>query len=139
MSIEVIPINTTKDKFFLEYLTLKRPVINVILTKINKRHTVLHDAPMYVLAELLWLHNEYSDLEENEKWSMIFSKNSKAKIRKKLKMPDHHLNVYFSQLRKMKILNGKKINKLFIINATDHDLSFKFVLNGQQMDKKGNT
>ena len=54
-------------------------------------------------------------------------------------MEKHYLYVYFSQIRKIKVLNGKKINKLFIVNAVDHDLSFKFVLNGQdgkQVDKK---
>ena len=57
-------------------------------------------------------------------------------------MEKHYLYVYFTQLRKIKVLNGKKINKLFIVNAEDHDLSFKFVLNGQngeQVDKKDNT
>jgi len=131
MTVESIEIKTTKEKFFLEYLVLKRPVINAILTKINGHHVVLNDLPMRVLAELLLLNDKYSVLADDVKWTMVFSRESKEHIMKKLRMKEHHLNVYFSQLRKIRILNGKKINKPFIINAVDHDLSFKFVLNGQ--------
>ena len=100
---------------------------------------MLHDIPMHVLAELLFLNDKYGLLPDDEKWSVIFSRESKDSIAKKLKMRVHYIDVYLSQLRKIKILNGKKINKLFIINAIDHNLSFKFVLNGQdgkQVDKK---
>jgi len=130
MTVESIEIKTTKEKFFQEYLLLKRPVINAILTKINGAPTVLNDIPMRVLAELLLIHDRYRTLSQEEKWIMVFSRESKELIMEKLEMKEHHLNVYFSQLRKIKILNGKKINKPFIISAEDHDLSFKFVLNG---------
>jgi len=130
MEIETIEIKTSKDKFFLQYLTLKRPVINTILTKINKEPTVLTDIPMQVLAELLWLHDKFINNTEDEKWSLVFSSESKEYIMEKMNMKEHHLNVYFSQLRRIKVLNGKKINKPFMVNAVDHDLSFKFVLNG---------
>lgn len=144
MPIEVIPIKTTKDKFFLQYLVLKRPVIDIILTKINGRKTMLHDNQMYVLAELLWLYDKYlqDDGSDSSRWEKVFNRESKMHIMKKLKMKEHLLNVYFSQLRKMKILNGKKINKPFIINAVDHNLSFNFVLNGnngEQVDQESNT
>ena len=142
MEVESIQINTTKEKFFLEYLTLKRPIINAMLTKINGRKTVLNDIPMRVLAELLFLNDKYNDLPDDKKWTVVFSPESREYIIKKLRMEKHYLYVYFTQLRKIKVLNGKKINKLFIVNAADHDLSFKFVLNGQngeQVDKKDNT
>ena len=142
MSIENIEIKTTEDKFFLQYLTLKRPIINIILTKINHKPTFLHDIPMHVLAELLWLNHKYDILAEDEKWKKVFNKDSKGHITKKLNMTDHKLNVYFYQLRKIKILNGRKINRLFIVKALDHNLSFKFIFNGENgksVDKKDNT
>ena len=95
MEIESIQINTTKEKFFLQYLILKRPVINSILTKINGRKTVLNDIPMHVLAELLFLNDKYSDLSDDKKWAMIFSRESRDFLTKKLRMEKHYLYVYF--------------------------------------------
>ena len=46
MKTETVEIVTSKEKFFLEYLTLKKPIINAILTKINRKKTTLSDRPM---------------------------------------------------------------------------------------------
>ena len=80
MEVESIRINTTKEKFFLEYLTLKRPIINAMLTKINGRKTVLNDIPMRVLAELLFLNDKYNDLPDDKKWTVVFSPESREYI-----------------------------------------------------------
>jgi len=104
MQIETIEIKTSKEKFFQEYLILKKPVIDAMLSKIHNKKTVLTDIPLRVLAQLLY----YND-----------------------NMKEHHLNIYISQLRALKILDGKKIRPVFIIYAEEsRTLNFTFKLNG---------
>ena len=134
MATESIEIKTTKEKFFLEYLILKKPVIDSILTKINGgKKTTLSDAPRRVLAQLLYYNDTFKDLTEEEKWGEVFSKVIKDQICEKLDMKEHHLNIYITQLRNLKILDGKTIRKLFIVYSSDmHSLNFKFSINGYQ-------
>ncbi len=131
MEQESIVIKTSKEKFFLEYLILKKPIIDTVLTKINGTKIILSSTPRKVLAQLLYYNDMYSSLEETEKWKSVFSKNTKDLICESLGIKEHLLNIYISQLRKIKILDKKTINKLFIVYAdTDHILSFKFSING---------
>jgi hypothetical protein len=134
MQIETIEIVTTKDRFFKEYLILKKPIIDSILTKLNKKKTTLSDMPLRVLAQLLYYNNMYIALPEEQKWSNVFSKETKDKICTSLEMKEHHLNIYISQLRTIKILEGKTIRKIFIVYINDNrSLNFTFKLNGHTL------
>ncbi len=131
MALENIEINTSKEKFFFEYLILKKPVIDSILTKINKKKVTLSEKPMQVLAQLLYYHDENRDKASDNKWSILFSRSTKEKICDNLGMKEHHLNIYLSQLRSMGILEKKTIRNLFIVYTGDeHSLNFKFRFNG---------
>ena len=131
MNTERIEIKTSKEKFFLEYLILKKPVIDSILSKLNGKKTTLSDIPRTVLAQLLYYNDMYKDLSEQEKWAMVFNKETKDKICDTLDMKEHHLNIYITQLRNIKILDKKKINNLFVIYSNAiHNLNFTFKLNG---------
>lgn len=131
MQSETISIVTSKEKFFLEYLTLKKPIIDSVLTKINRKKTTLSDKPLKVLAKLLYYNDLYKDETEDHKWNKVFSKEVKDIIGTDLGLKEHHLNNYISQLRTIKILDGKKIRPLFVIYAKDDlTLNFKFHLNG---------
>jgi len=132
MTLENIEINTSKEKFFLEYLILKKPVVDSILTKINKgKKTTLSEKPMQVFAQLLYYNDQYKDLPEEQRWIKLFDKSVKDKICETLDMKEHHLNIYMSQLRTMGILHKKTIRKYFIVYAGEnHSLTFKFKLNG---------
>lgn len=134
MTLESIEINTSKEKFFLEYLILKKPVVDSILTKINKgKKTTLSEKPMQVFAQLLFYNNQYKDLQEESRWEKLFNKATKDKICETLEMKEHHLNIYLSQLRSIGILYKKTIRSLFIVYAEDsHSLNFKFKLNGHR-------
>ena len=129
--LETIEISTSKEKFFLEYLILKKPVVDTILSKINGEKTTLSEKPMQVLAQLLYYTDLFKDLNENDKWAHVFSKKVKGEICSKLSMKEHHLNIYLSQLRGIKILEGKNIRNIFAVNVSDsHSLTFKFKING---------
>ena len=138
MAIEEITIPTTRQKFFIEYLTLKKPVLDAILTKINKRKTCLSEIPLKIYAQLLYYNDINKNLPEKEKWNIVFGKYTKEIIYNSLNLKEHQLNNYFSMLRKMRILNGRTINKPFIVYSNETQLlSFKFKINGheEQVDR----
>jgi hypothetical protein len=128
--VEWITIKTTKSRFFYEYLVLKRPVINIILTKFNKRNIILHDKLLSLLAELLYLNDYYSDLPEEVRWGIIFNQESRKKIMEKLGLKEHYLNNYLSILRRIKVIVDGRINKIFLMPAINTDLTFRFEING---------
>ena len=132
MQTEIIKIVTSKEKFFLEYLTLKKPVIDSILTRLNRKKTTLSDTPMQVLSQILYYYDLFKDEKDEEKrWARVFSKDSKIAMRSKLGLREHHLNNYITLLRNIKILDDKKVRKMFIVQAEDEvSLSFTFKLNG---------
>lgn len=132
METESIEIKTSKEKFFMEYLILKKPVIDAILSKINNQKTSLSEKPLKVLAQFLYYNDKLKDLPDEDRWNLLFSKEYKDKISESLSMKEHHVNIYISQLRKLRIFNGKKINKPFIVYANDRTLNIKFSLNGSQ-------
>jgi hypothetical protein len=131
MQTESVEIVTTKEKFFREYLILKKPVIESILWKINRKKTSLSDMPLQILAELLYYNDQYKDEPEERKWGIVFSRDVRMNIASKLELKEHQLNNYLSHLRAIKILEGRTIRDIFIVYPNEgRELSFKFRLNG---------
>lgn len=134
--VKVIPINTNKEKFFLEYLMIQKPALNYLIKKlnngllINKKPPELHDMPMKVLARLLYYNDIYKDLPEDIRFKTVFDYNTKQKIMEDLGISEDNLNAYFSQLRKIRILDGRKINPFFIVNpeTSDYQVVFEFTI-----------
>lgn len=134
MHTENIEITTTKEKFFLEYLILKKPAIDAMVKKISgNRKATLSDKPMRVLAQLLYFNDQYKQVPESQRSDQLFSREVKEMICDNLEMKEHHLNIYLSQLRHLGILDGKKIKPIFIILADDRSLTFTFKLNGHSI------
>jgi hypothetical protein len=131
MFTENINITTTKERFFLEYLILKKPAIDSMLRQITgDKKATLSDMPMRVLSQILYFNDQYRDLPDKDRFKYIFSKTVKELICNNLNMREHHLNIYISQLRHLGILDGKTIKPIFIILADDRSLTFTFKLNG---------
>jgi len=129
MNNEVIPINTTPEKFFDEYLKLKKPLLEYILYKINNKPIVLNPKMMQVFSMLLYYNHIYNELPDEEKWKLIFENGTKKHIAEKLNINIRHLNTYLSVLRNIKLLDGKKINKPFIISPEEEfSLTYKFII-----------
>lgn len=134
---QVIPIHTNKEKFFLEYLMIKKPVFNSILRGLNngseipKKVPELNDMPMRVLAQLLYYNNEFKTLPDNLRFKAVFDYEIKQKIMEKLEISRDNLNAYFSQLRKIRILDGKIINPHFVVypENSSFEVIFKFDIN----------
>jgi len=130
---EEIPIPTTKEKFFLEYLMLMKPVLDSILRKINNGQMInnkapqLNDMPMKVLAQLLYYNDMYQDMADGERFRKVFDYDTKQKIMENLSISEDNLNAYFSQLRKIRILDGKTINQYFVIHPEGSTFSQTFI------------
>ena len=126
-SNETFEIKSSPETFFVEYLTLKKPIIEVILSQIHKKKVVLNPKLLGVFALLLYYNHKYKDLDELIRWDLIFSNTTKEEIMKKLKISKMHLNTYLSMLRSLRLLNGNRINDPFIIYPNGgYDLTFKF-------------
>ena len=130
---EVLNIKTTKEKFFFEYLTLKKPILDMIVSRITGKIIKIPMKLLNAFSLLLYYNYLYRDMEEEDKWQKIFDIEHRKEYIKRLDITQSQLNTYFSILRSYKILNGKSINKPFIIYPdTDFELTFKFLLNGEK-------
>ena len=127
---EEIPINSSKAMFFLQYLTLKKPVIDSILKRLNENDAVaLHEVPLKILAKLLYYNDTYKETPEGERWEKIFSKEIRRQIQADLGINERLFNTHLSNLRKIGILNGRSINSHFLIYPEkDYALTYKFTL-----------
>lgn len=131
MPNETITVTTSKEKFFLEYLILKKPIIDSMIRKITgNKKARLSDKPMRVLAQLLYFNDRFKDQDDIQRSRSLFSKETKDIICDNLGIPEHHLNIYISQLRNFRIIDNKKIRPIFVIYADDHSVTFTFKLNG---------
>ena len=134
MSInEVLEINTTDKDFFLEYLVLKKPVLEMILSTINKKKINLNPKLLHTFSLLLYYNYIYKDYIDDVKWQMVFSHNTKQLIMDEIGVNDSHLNTYISMMRNMHLLKGKEINKPFIFYPEEgYELTFKFIFNNEK-------
>lgn len=133
-NIEVLNIKTSKENFFYEYLLLKKPVLEMVLSKINNGKKIkLSPKILKVFSILLYYNNLYKDLPDNDKWAKVFSDEAKEIIMHALQINQLHLNTYLSILRNIKILERRSINRLFIIYPNkSYSLTFEFNLNGNE-------
>jgi hypothetical protein len=110
-----ISINTSKSKFFRQYLELINPMIK------------LRGRELDVMAELLYHNNQLKSIPHKQRWQLILNYETKTEIRSKLKLSDASLNNNLSALRKKGILSDSGIVKNFLIYPVDNcKLSFKF-------------
>jgi len=127
MNNEVLLINTDPKKFFFEYLTIKKPVLEVILEAVNKKKVNLHPKLLSVFAFILYFNNMYRELEDSVKWKKVFDYDNKIIMMDEIGLTEGQLNTYLSILRSIKLLTGKQISSPFIFYPeTGFDLTFRF-------------
>jgi len=112
---EKFSYNCSLESFFADYLRLKRPYINAVLSYIHKDDRRLNDNPLKVLAQLLYYNNVYKDYDSATRWKMVFDYDTKMKICEHLGMPESHLNSYLSQLRRLGIVEGKRVADRYVV------------------------
>lgn len=127
---ELITIPSSIDNFFLRYLILKKPIFDSILKEINGNPTALGHVPIRILAKFLYFNYLYRDLNEQEKWDMVYSRRNRMIIMKELDLNEKLFNSHLTKMRRFGILKGRKVNPLFIIYPKEeYILSYKIILN----------
>lgn len=124
---EVLEIKTTSKNFYYEYLLLKQPLLETILSKVNGKKITLSPKILKVFSILLY----YNSLSENN--SDLINEIVKRDIMDQVNIKESHLNTYLSVLRNIKILNKNSINKPFMVYpGKEFQLTYRFILNGHE-------
>ncbi len=124
---EVFQLTTNPKRFFIEYLSLKKPVLEVMLEMVNKKKINLHPKLLHVFALILYYNNLYKDLSEDQKWKKVFDYDTKVQMMNEVGINEGHLNTYISILRNYHLLTGKQISLPFILYPeSGFELTFKF-------------
>lgn len=138
---ETIVINTDKVSFFRNYVMIKKPVLESLLSQMNGRKIMLPNKIIDLIALMLFQFsiNYDADGDNSELFNHLLSSGSRKLYSEKLNIKTTQLNIYISFMRKIGILSGNTINKYFIVypSGEEFDLTFKFKLNevrGQQED-----
>ena len=116
---KVIPIRTDSSKFYRQFLEVLRSVPPI--SKLRPRE-------LEVLAELLYQNNRYGDLDENVRYTMIFSTSVRKEMRLNINIGEESFNNNLSILRKYGIVKDNKLNSFFdtIVFDDNYSLEFKF-------------
>jgi len=124
---EILQLTTNSKRFFIEYLSLKKPILEVMLQMINKKKINLHPKLLHVFALILYYNNLYKDLPEDQKWKKVFDYDTKVQMMNEVGINEGHLNTYISILRNYHLLTGKQISLPFIFYPeSGFELTFKF-------------
>jgi hypothetical protein len=86
-----IPIKTNKDIFFRQVLELMRS-----LPPFNK----LRPKELEILSKVMWYNDLHKNLDEETKWTVVFSTKVRKEIMKDLEISEDSLNNNLSILRK---------------------------------------
>lgn len=123
-----VPIKTTENKFFRQYLELLNPLLR------------LRGKELDVLAEILYHNHKLDKVPEQHRWKIIFDHDTKTEIRTKLDLSDASLNNNLSALRKKGIIRKNKVAKSFLVYPSNYcKLTFSFNIdkeNGQSNNEK---
>ena len=110
-----VPIRTTENKFFRQYLELLNPLLR------------LRGKELDVLAEILYHNHRLENIPEKHRWKLIFDYDTKTEIRTKLELSDASLNNNLSALRKKGIIRKNKVAESFLIHPSNYcKLTFSF-------------
>lgn len=116
-------LTTNKRKFFRQYLEL---------VKIFKPFNKLRPKELDVLAEFLYLNNEYSAVPYEDRWKLIMHYDTKVGIKERLNMGDANFNNILSAFRNKGIMVDKRIEEKYLFNIGQ---DFKFKINFQIADQ----
>jgi hypothetical protein len=120
-----IPISTTKDKIFKQYLT----IMNGILSSDRK----LSGLEIDVLEKMLYIDYCYGHLPKDKRDIILFHKKTKDKIRESVYgISTNSLNNVFTQLRKKGAIVGKSLRLNVPIKEGKIVLEFKLELNAEE-------
>lgn len=127
---KVIPITTTKERFFRQYVELLNPIL------------ALRGKELDVLAKLLYCNNEKQYIKPQDRWINIFSYDNKVSMRSDLGLSDASFANNLSSLRKKGVIvNNRVVDGILVYPGKENkfSLNFKFDVNEEQGAKEVNS
>jgi hypothetical protein len=115
----IIQINTTKDRVFKQYLH----ILNCVQDKKKK----LSPAEINLLATLLYIDDKYSHLNKDKRDIMLFSSNTKKKVREFLEVDIPSFNNTLCSLRRKQLITKERL--LFRPVIKNNKMQLVFQLN----------
>lgn len=130
-------INVSLENFYRNYLVINRPLIDSMLTKLNKKSIHITDKPLRLLERLLYYNFviAYNNpkLPKTERWKLIMDAKTKDKIAKDMGLTDKkRVNTYLSRLRSLGIIDSEGIAKPFEIFPKEQKITYKITINGNR-------
>lgn len=120
-----IPVKTTKNKFFRQYVELMNPVL-----RLRKRD-------LDVLSELLYYNDKLKDIKSKDRWNLIFNYDNKVEISSKLKMSKETFATHLTELRRKNIIvDNKVVDMLCIIPKNNFDVQYRFIIKDECITDK---
>lgn len=127
-------IKTDLDNYYKNYLIINRPVIDSLLSRINKRKVHIPDKPLKLLERLLFynFHIAYRNngLTKQERWKLITDHGMKKTICKEMGLKDvKRVNTYLSRLRKLGVVKKDGIAEEFEVFPSNKIIKYKITIN----------
>lgn len=115
----VIPISTNTEKFFRQYLTIMRPLLQPHLS----------NGELNVLAGLLAINNDYKGIKDDIKDKLLLDYDNKIRIIENLGINMQVLNNALMNLRKKNYLIGNRIkDSLIVYPDKNNQITYKLTL-----------
>jgi DNA-binding MarR family transcriptional regulator len=112
---KILPLHTNKKVFFRQYVELLNPVVK------------LRPKELDVLAELLYHNAERENINEKDRWKLVFDYDNKKEMADALNISVASLGNNLSYLRKRGIIvDNKVVDNLLVYPKKGFKLTFKF-------------
>ena len=108
--------STSTEQFYIQYLTVIRPLLPV----------KLQDKELLVLAKLLENNDQYRDMPPNKRKILVFDYDNVTKMVDELGISRDHFNNLLTTLRKKDYLKNNVIKDSIIVSSDEeHAITYK--------------
>lgn len=129
-----IPVNTSRENFFKEFMYLMKPFYEGWLSKQqDKDIKISMPGELRVIAYMMYFNDKFKDIEESERWIIINDYETNMRIRNKVGMKTAVYHNAIHSLKEkgvfdIKEVEGKKIKclKKFFHIYPDNDVTVNF-------------
>lgn len=112
---KILQLNTTEKVFFRQYVEILNPLLKLRAKELD------------VLSELLYYNNKLKNIDEKNRWKLIFDYDTKKDIADTLKISVESLGNNLSYLRKKGIIiDNRVVSNLLVYPDKTSKLIFKF-------------
>lgn len=115
-----IKIDTTLDKIFVQVLT----ILNVVQGKDK-----LNPTEISLFSTLLYVDHKYKHLDKDTRDILLFSTESRKRMRTHMGISEGHFNNTMNSLRKKKFITKERLLRRIPLNGDNLSIQFNLVIN----------